>query len=93
MPDTVLIPALLKCLLVLFFAKRNQGGYVTIPTDNAWHVLTLPLSAFAMTGAASPYTDFKFSFRIHSEGYADARYEQSSYGNQGYTYILACRPA
>ena len=71
----------------------SQGGYVTIPTDNAWHVLTLPLSAFAMTGAASPYTDFKFSFRIHGEGYVDARYEQSSYGNQAYTYILACRPA
>ena len=71
----------------------DLGGYVTIPTDNAWHVLTLPLSAFAMTGAASPYTYLKLSFRIHGEGYADARYEQSSSGNQGYTYILACRPA
>jgi len=78
---------------VVYGREIIQGGYVTIPTDNAWHVLTLPLSAFGMTGAASPYTALKLSFRIHGEGYADARYEQSSSGNQGYTYIIACRPA
>ena len=56
MPDTVLIPALLKCLLVLFFAKRNQGGTKSGVTANTEVQITPPItfSDYGYTALAIP---------------------------------------
>ena len=44
MPDTVLMSPLLKCLLVLFFAKRSQGGSVSVSGGQTSGSTTFPVS-------------------------------------------------